>query len=184
MVLPASVRNGGRGTPPQLGSRGEYSGCGGNGFQDRRPTPRPRPCASAPPTGPGKNGARGVRKAEHHRWRSLIYGFLIGVGVASAHHGQQSSDRNVAHIVLKTTAKFYAYLGAPPNSGSGRVVPVVAGRAARSGWLAAIFWLRSTTTRPEVVHRFTMCVFAHSPQSQKNLLGKDLIANALSSGRS
>jgi hypothetical protein len=47
--------------------------------------------------------------------------------------------------------------------------------------LSAAQQLRSTT-RPEVVHRFTMCVFAHSPQSQKSLLGKDLIANAPSSG--
>ena len=29
-----------------------------------------------------------------------------------------------------------------------------------------------------VVHRFTMSVFVHSPQSQKYLLGTDLIANA------
>jgi ATP-dependent DNA ligase len=47
----------------------------------------------------------------------------------------------------------------------------------------AVFWLRSTRTRPEVVHLFLMCDFAHSPQSQKNLLGKDFIANAPSSGR-
>ena len=51
------------------------------------------------------------------------------------------------------------------------VAVVVAGGAARSGWLSAVFWLRNTTTRPEVVHRFTKCVFAHSPQSQKSLLG-------------
>jgi hypothetical protein len=65
---------------------------------------------------------------------------------------------------------------------SGRVVAVVAARAARLAWLPAVFWLRSIRTRPEVVHRFTMSVFVHSPQSQKNLLGNDLIANGPSSG--
>jgi hypothetical protein len=66
---------------------------------------------------------------------------------------------------------------------SGRVVAVVAGRAARLAWLPAVFWLRSIRTRPEAVHRFTMSVFVHSPQSQKNLLGEDLMANAPLSGR-
>jgi hypothetical protein len=55
-------------------------------------------------------------------------------------------------------------------------------RRARCAQLFSWFWLRTTTTRPEAVHRFTMCVCAHSPQSQKSLLGKGLIANAPSSG--
>jgi LysR substrate binding domain len=42
---------------------------------------------------PVRHGAREVWKAEHQRGRSLMPGFLIGVRVASAPHGQQSSDR-------------------------------------------------------------------------------------------
>ena len=56
-------------------------------------------------------------------------------------------------------------------------------RSKRKGWLPAVFRLRDTRTTPDVVHRLTMCVFAHSPQSQKYLVGKHLIANAPSSGR-
>jgi hypothetical protein len=55
-------------------------------------------------------------------------------------------------------------------------------RSSKPGLLLPVR-LRSTTTRPDVVQRFTTYVFVHSPQSQKNLLGKDLIANAPSSGR-
>jgi hypothetical protein len=38
--------------------------------------------------------------------------------------------------------------------------------------------LRDTKTKPAVVQRFMMYVFAQSPQSQKNLLGKEFMAKA------
>jgi hypothetical protein len=59
-----------------------------------------------------------------------------------------------------------------------------AGGTAGSGWLSAVFCFRSTRIRPELVHHVAMCVFAHSPKSQKSLLGREFIANAPSSGRS
>ena len=73
--------------------------------------------------------------------------------------------------------------GTVSDTGSGGDIASVAGRATRLGRLPAVFRLRDTRTMPDVVHRLTMCVFVHSPQSQKYLLGKDLVANAPSSGR-
>jgi len=69
------------------------------------------------------------------------------------------------------------------DTASGGDVAAVAGRSTRLGRLPAVFKLRDTRTTPDLVHRLTMCVFVHSPQSQKYLLGKDLVANAPSSGR-
>jgi hypothetical protein len=45
---------------------------------------------------------------------------------------------------------------------------------------ACITWMlcvRSIRTGPVVLHRSMVCVFAQSPQSQKNLLGKDFTGN-------
>jgi hypothetical protein len=73
--------------------------------------------------------------------------------------------------------------GTVSDTGSGVDVAAVVGRSTRLGRLPAVFMLRDTSTTPDVVHRLTMCVFVHSPQSQKYLLGKDLVANEPSSGR-
>jgi hypothetical protein len=43
--------------------------------------------------------------------------------------------------------------------------------------LVCMLCVRSISTGPVVLHRSMMCVFAQSPQSQKNLLGKDFTGN-------
>src|ERR1700733_9051796 len=73
--------------------------------------------------------------------------------------------------------------GKVSDTGRGRGVAAMSGGSARLAWLPAVFSPRDTRTTLDVVHRLTMCVFVHSPQTQKYLLGKALIPNAPSSGR-
>ena len=130
---------------------------------------------------------RPARLAERERALESQVSAVIGE-VGEAFRGQPAFGRRNFFCSTSEADRwggcFIGCIGrAVRDTGSGRVVAAMAGRTAIWGWPSAAFWLRGTRTRPEVVHRFTMSVFAHSPQSQKNLLGKDLIANPASSGR-
>src|SRR5579859_1661741 len=71
---------------------------------------------------------------------SLRAAWLWGQEASSAAQARPADGADARPIRMGTTVR---------NGGSGVVVPVLAARAARSGWLSAAFWLRSTTTRPE-----------------------------------
>ena len=81
-------------------------------------------------------------------WVGSLGGSLaLGQKASSAAQARRADEAAARPIRMGTTVR---------NGGSGVVVPVLAAREARSGWLSAAFWLRSTTTRPEAVHRFRM----------------------------
>lgn len=70
--------------------------------------------------------------------------------------GQEASSAAQARRADRADAQPIRMGATVRNGGSGVIVPVLPARAARSGWLSAAFWLRSTATRPEAVHRFRM----------------------------
>ena len=85
----------------------------------------------------------------HFKRDVRVFGGSLALGqeASSAAQARRADGADARPTRMGTTVR---------NDGRGVVVPVQSARAARSEWLSAAFWLRSSTTRPEAVHRFRM----------------------------